>query len=73
VSANPVELLDYERTQLLLIGASKDVAKEFGEVGKLLERMEQLDEKRLTDDKLFKELHMSKHEHPPQPLHGHWI
>lgn len=72
ISAKPVELLDYEKTQLLLIGASHDVAKEFGEVGQLLERMEKLEEKQLTDDKLFKELHMSKKEHPPQPLHGEW-
>jgi len=72
-SANPVELLNYDKVELLLIGASEDVVKEFGEVGEVLEQMEKLDEKRLTDEKLFQELHLNKKEHPPEPLlKGEW-
>jgi hypothetical protein len=68
-----VSLLNYDRAQLLLIGASSDVVKDLGKEGEQLEEFEKLDEKRLTDDKLFKELHLTKKDHPPQPLlKGTW-
>jgi len=73
IPAKPVDILNYEGTQLLFIGITEDITKELGEIGKELERMEKIDEKRLTDDKLFKELHMNKSEHPPEPLiKGEW-
>jgi len=71
--AKPVELLNYPKSELLLVGSSENLVEEFGEVGEALEEMEKLDEKRLTDKTLFEELHMTKKEHPPQPLlKGEW-
>jgi len=70
---DPVEFLNYENAQVLLIGAAEDVVKDLGKEGEELEEFEKIDEKRLTDDKLFKELHLTKAEHPPQPLlEGTW-
>jgi hypothetical protein len=72
--ANAVpELLDYEGAELLFIGASADLKAEFGETGEYIEQLEKIDAKKLTSDKLWKELHMSKAEHPPEPLlKGKW-
>jgi len=70
---DPVDFLNYESAQVLLIGASADVVKDLGKEGEELEEFEKIDEKRLTDDKLFKELHLTKAEHPPEPLlEGTW-
>jgi len=71
--ANPVELLDYTGMQLILIGAAEDVVEELGKTGEEIEELEKMDAKRLSDDKLFQELHMTKKEHPPEPLlTGEW-
>jgi len=71
-NASP-DLLDYEGTELLFIGASADLKKEFGGIGEYIEELEKIDAKNITSDKLWKELHMSKGEHPTQPLlKGKW-
>jgi len=72
-NANPVELLDYTGMQLILIGAAEDVVEELGKTGEEIEEFEKMDIKRLSDNKLFEELHMTKKEHPPEPLlKGKW-
>jgi len=76
-SYNPVSppaLLDYEGAEIILIGASDDLVAELGEVGEEVERYSELDAKRLTDDKLYKELHLNIKDHPIEPLRdGTWI
>jgi len=76
VPANPVKFLDYEYTQLALIGAlcpTETISEELGEAGEYLEELEKAEEKRLSDDTLFKELHLDMKNIPPQPLlYGEW-
>lgn len=67
-SSYPVDLLDYEGAELIFIGASENIVEEFGKTGEELEEMELRDAKRLSDDKLFTELHMDKKKNPPEPL-----
>jgi len=72
-SATP-ELLDFSGTELLLIGASDDLKSEFGNVGEYIEELEKIDAKKVTNESLWNELHLSKAEHPSQPLlKGKWI
>lgn len=67
------EMLDYEGGQLLLIGASDDLVEEFGEIGEEIEELEKMDVKRMTENRLFEELHLKRKENPPQPLlQGTW-
>jgi hypothetical protein len=71
--ANPISLLDYEGAQLLLIGAAEDIVEELGETGEYIEELEKIDAKRISDDKLFQELHLDKKKHSPVPLlQGLW-
>jgi len=72
--AYPISLLDQENVELLLIGASKNLVEEMKQIG---DEMEDLVTKahssRLSDEKLFKDLHMRKSEHPPHSLFkGDW-
>jgi len=62
------EFLDYTGAELLLIGVSNDVEQDLGEMGAELKKLERLDAKKLSENKLFKELHMNKSEHPSEPL-----
>jgi len=67
--ANPVEFLDYAHVEFILIGVDKKLVEEFGDVGKEIEDLEIKDLKTLpAEEKLYKELHMSKKEHPPGAL-----
>jgi hypothetical protein len=71
-SATP-KLLDAEGAELIFTGARGDLKTEFGEVGEYLEELEHVDARKLTSDKLWKELHMDKQAHPPEPiLEGKW-
>jgi hypothetical protein len=71
--ANPAELLDFEGVELLFIGATEDIVEELGETGEYIEHLEEIDAKRLTDDKLFQELHLDKKKFHPDPLlEGIW-
>jgi hypothetical protein len=70
---NPTSLLDYEGMELILIGASSDLVKEMGQVGEELEEFEKVDARRVTDESIFKDLHLKKSEHPRRPLtKGEW-
>jgi len=68
--ANPPSVLDHERVELVIIGASDDLKAELGDAGKELEKDEEKDVqvKHLSDNTLFEELHMSKKTHPPMAL-----
>jgi hypothetical protein len=61
-------LLDYEGTEILFISASDDLKEEFGEVGEYIEELEHVDAKKVTSDKLWKELHIKKTDFPAEPL-----
>jgi hypothetical protein len=65
---NPPSFLDHEKAQIIMIGASDDLRDEFGELGKVLEKEEKKDAKGMKPDAIYKELHLSKNEFPPQPL-----
>jgi len=70
---NPTELLDYKGAEIIIIGASDDLKEEFGELGLELEKDEQEDAKKLSDHKLFDELHLDKKKFLSQPLlQGDW-
>jgi len=72
-SAKPVDLLDHEGVEMILIGASDDLPKEFGETGKYLEELEQIDARKIDDDKLWRELHLAKSTDLSLPLlQGKW-
>lgn len=62
------QLLDYEGGEVLFIGVAEDLKKEFGDTGEYIEELEHLDARKITSDKIWKELHMSKAEHPAEPL-----
>jgi len=62
------EFLNYESAEILIIGASSDIVKEFGKVGEKIEAEEKEDLKHISKDSLFEELHMSKKVHPPLPF-----
>lgn len=67
ISAEPPELLNYEGTELLLIGANTDIADELRE--EIKEQRENIN----TAD-IFNELNLWKKEHPISPLfEGHWV
>ena len=58
---------------MLLIGASDDLVQEFGKVGEKIEEIEQMDAQKISDNRIFEELHLKKKENPPQPLlEGTW-
>jgi len=66
-------LLDQDGAELLFIGASDDLKAELGETGEFLEELEEVDAKKLTNEKLWKELHLKKAEHPGDAiLRGKW-
>lgn len=70
---DPPEFLDYEGAEIILIGVTEDIKAELHEAGKELEKTEEKDEKKVSENKLYEELHLSKKEHPPQPLmRGEW-
>jgi len=66
--ANPPQLLDYEGAELLFIGAKEDIVEELGETGEYLEALEKIDARRLTNQKLFQELHLDRKKFHPEPL-----
>jgi len=72
--AYPISLLDYEGIELLIIGASKDLIGELKEIGSEMEDLiTKAHSHKLSDEKLFNDLHMKKKEHPPEPLFtGKW-
>jgi len=71
--ASPLDLLDYEGAELLLIGAAQDVVEEMGKIGEELEHYDKVEARRLTDKALYEDLHLSRKEHPPKPLlTGEW-
>jgi len=66
-------LLDYEGAEMLFIGVSDDVKVELGEAGEYLEELQHIDARKITDEKLWKELHLRKSDHPSAPLlKGKW-
>jgi len=70
---DPTEFLEYENSEILFIGASDNLIEEFGKTGEIIEKEEKEDVKKITKDSLFKELQLSKKEHPPEPLfNGRW-
>jgi len=72
-SINPPDFLDHEDAELIIIAASENIAQEFGTTGIQLEEEEKVDVKRLKDDQVFSDLHLSKKQFPPQPLiTGEW-
>jgi len=62
------DFLNYDGAELLLLGASKDVEEDLGEAGAELKELEKNDARKLSDEKLFKELHMSKKVHPAESI-----
>jgi len=72
--ACPITLLDRENVELLIIGASKDLAEEMKQIGDEMEELlTKAHSSRLSDEKLFKDLNMRKADHPPQSLlKGSW-
>jgi len=75
-SANPTSFLDYEHTEILLIAAYDRVAPLglAGEELKLMEEKEFDEVELLQDEKLFRELRMSKEHHPEDALtKGKWV
>lgn len=70
---DPVDLLNYEGLELLLVGAKEDIVEELGEAGEYLEELKNIDAKHLSNNKLFEELHLDKKKHSPKPLLlGEW-
>jgi hypothetical protein len=70
--ANP-QLLDYDGAELVFVGAAEDLKAELGETGEYIEELEEIDAKKISSDKIWKELHMSKASHPTEPLlRGKW-
>jgi len=66
-------MLDYPGTELLFIGASDDLKTELGHAGEYVEELEHVDARKITSDKIWKELHLSKKEHPGGAvLKGKW-
>jgi len=59
ISVNPVDFLDHQGAEILIIGVSKEVGK-LGESGEMLESEERFEYKRLQDDQLYEELKMDK-------------
>ncbi|KAI9104502.1 hypothetical protein DFS34DRAFT_196972 [Phlyctochytrium arcticum] len=75
IPANPPALLDFQHTEILLIGASDDVGNELGREGQELEQMEEEAHKeivKLEDEHLFDELRLDKMEFKTEPLFGEW-
>jgi hypothetical protein len=67
------DFLNHENVELLLIGAAKDVEDELGEEGEELKQFAQKDSRKLSNEKLFKELRMKPEVHPAEPLTtGEW-
>lgn len=56
------------RTDCAVIRVSNDVEEDLGEMGAELKRLERLDAKKLSENKLFSELKMKRSEHPAEPL-----
>jgi len=75
-SANPTSFLDHGHTEILLIAAYDRVAPlgRAGEELKLMEEKEFDEVEMLQDEKLFRELRMSKEHHPEDALtKGKWV
>jgi len=69
VPAKPMEFLDHEGVEVVLVGTSGDLRKEFGEVGQSLEDLGMKHARFLPDnDKLYRELEKDRAAHPPEPL-----
>jgi len=67
------KLIDYEGSELLFIGAAEDIKAELGEAGEYIEELEEVDARKISSDKIWKELHLSKAAHPTEPvLRGKW-
>ncbi len=82
---DPVSFLEYPNAEILMIGATENIVREFGKVGERIEADEKNDMKHISKDSLFEELHilvllqrittadMSKKSHPPLPFYtGKW-
>jgi len=70
---DPTRFLDFPNAEVLIIGATDDIVKEFGKVGEKIESDEEKDMKHISKDSLFEELHLSKKEHPPKAFYtGRW-
>jgi len=71
-SATP-ELLDFEGTEVVLVGTSDDLKADLGKTGEYIEELERVDVKKITDEKLWNELKLDKAKHPSEPLlKGQW-
>ncbi|KAL6055189.1 BTB domain transcription factor [Balamuthia mandrillaris] len=76
VPADPIDYLNYENAELILVGAATDVRKELSEIGEKLE--EEVDEELrgmepMDASDVFEELKMKKHEAPTTAVTtGEW-
>jgi len=69
IGVDPPQLLDHEGMELILIGAKEDIVAELGGPGE----EERIEAKKLSDDAVFKELHLRHKGHPAQALFsGDW-
>ncbi|KAJ3324867.1 hypothetical protein HDU76_013309 [Blyttiomyces sp. JEL0837] len=63
IPTDPVDFLNHQSTEILLIGAREDVVSDLGKAGEELESLaeEEVDAfEELQDEKVFKDLHMAK-------------
>ncbi|KAL0484652.1 CTTNBP2 [Acrasis kona] len=75
IALNPIDFLEYEGLEMLLIGTSADLVQELGEAGKIVEEEAEQEAKEGVFDSaesLFKELKMRGKDHPIAPLSGKW-
>jgi hypothetical protein len=63
----PVAMLSYRGVELVLIGESNDVVKQFGTTGEMIEKEEQIDARNVSAHSIYKILRMDN-QHPIQPL-----
>jgi len=75
IALNPIDFLEYEGLEMLLIGTSADLKQELGEAGAVVEKEAEEEFKEGvfdSPDSLFQELKMRGKDHPIAPLSGKW-
>jgi len=71
--AIPKEILNYKGIEMVIIGESNNLVKEFGKTGKEIEEEERIEASHLNDVNLFEELRLDKAKFPVEPLlYGQW-
>lgn len=69
---NPPRLIDYPGSEIIMVGAKADIAKELEQVGEEVEELAEKESRKLSAQTLYKQLHLSRAHLPVTPLKGKW-